>query len=463
MTNILDLPASDHAAGGRTTGGRAASVLLSQTALRPFTEIHDEKGVCLNRKFLGSGGIAALLLVACSRGGSRAPAPVQPPTLEMSWLRPSDGAALSDTVRIEIQTQGDPPQTIEISADGVPIASLARPPWILRWLPDGTARSIRLGARSGGDAAPQIAAPPLHVAWSPNEPPRVRIIAPRMARGVDCRSIDSLRAEVIDPEEGGLHGPAIAWVSENQGQLGLGDALPFDCLILGPHRITVRAVDRWLRAAKAAIEIEAFAYTDGTDPEGTLEDVRHAWLAADEAGYVSRLSPGFSFNFCPADREEDPSMPIRWGREEELAFFRSIAAPSTMIDRIDWHLGSIQETSIGGRRLAKAEIDGIRIVVIPAPGETLEVAGGRALVYLSRSDLGPDRWRIDEWRDRGGETAHSQGVLRVAVRRLPGGTLSPCSCKPSRSRCAPRRPRRPSVKPRFRQRYAQRSAPRCRA
>jgi hypothetical protein len=354
--------------------------------------------------------------IGCSRDPDALPGAVEPPTLEVSWVRPMDGEALADTVRIELETRGETPGAITVTAEGEALVTLeAGPPWRFAWLPDGAARPIRLAA-GAGDAA----APPVTIDWTPNAPPLVTIRLPRGARGIDRGSPDSLRAGAVDPEEGFLPGASLAWTSDAQGRLGAGGAIPADCLADGAHRLRAVAKDRWLRTGGAEVEIEAFSYGDGSTPEGTLEDARHAWLAADPERYALRLSPAFRFLFCPADRETDPAIPAAWGREEEVLFFCELVRRPGSIERVAWSIGSIQETIIGGRRIAKAEIEGIAIRAIPAEGETLEVAGGRACVYLGRVAPG-DPWTIEQWRDRGGETAHTQGGLRVAVRRLPGG------------------------------------------
>jgi hypothetical protein len=70
--------------------------------------------------------------------------------------------------------------------------------------------------------------------------------------------------------------------------------------------------------------------------------------------------------------------------------------------------------------MAKAEIQGIEIRAVSVDGESLGVVGGRACVYLARAALG-EPWTIEQWRDRGGDTAHTQGKLRVAVRRSSSG------------------------------------------
>jgi hypothetical protein len=351
-----------------------------------------------------------LTCICCARDHRGPGGGVAPPTLEVSWLHPSDGEALADTVRIELRTQGDAPDGIVIAADGVSVATIEEPPWSCSWLPEGGTRRIALTARAGA-----VAAGPIEVDWSPNEAPLVTIRIPRGARGVDRGSPDSLRTDVVDPEDGRLHGTAIVWTSDVQGRLGSGAAIPTRCLVDGPHRVRVTATDRWLRTGSAEIEIEAFTYGDGSTPEGTLEDVRHAWLAADPEVYGRLLAPSYRFSFCPFDRERDPTMPVGWNREDEVLFFCSLASAPRSIERVAWDVGSVQEALIDGRRMAKAEIQGIEIRAVSVDGESLGVVGGRACVYLARVALG-EPWTIEQWRDRGGDTAHTQGQLRVAVR-----------------------------------------------
>ncbi len=280
---------------------------------------------------------------------------VAPPTLEVSWLHPSDGEALADTVRIELRTQGEAPDGIVIAADGVSVATIEGPPWGFSWLPDGEARRIMLTATAG-----EVVAAPVSIDWSPNEAPFVAIHLPHGARGVDRESPDSLRADAVDPEDGRLPGTSLLWMSDTQGRLGSGEAIPVACLVDGPHRIRVTAADRWGRAASSEVEVEAFAYGDGSTPEATLEDVRHAWLAADPDVYARLLAPSYRFLFCPFDRERDPTMPFGWNREDEISSSVPLVRAPGSIERAAWGVGSIQETLIDGHRMARRRSRGSR-------------------------------------------------------------------------------------------------------
>ena len=379
-----------------------------------------EKGACV-RTLPWSILPLLALLCACSRHGPGRPDDVATPTLTLSWIRPADGTALADSVRIEIDARNGAAEEIAVGADDSTIAVLHEPPWAAVWLPSGAARRIRLTAHAG-----DVHAPAIGIDWSANEAPRVTICLPRDAHGVDLSSGDSLRCDAVDPEDGVMTGASILWTSDRQGFLGAGTAIPVACFVEGQHRVRARAADRWQRSASAEVEIEAFSYNGGTTPDGALEDVRHAWLAADPDRYAHGCDPAFRFLFCPLDRERDASIPPWWDLEAEVAWFRALAARSGAIERGGWRIGSVQESTIEGRRLAKAEIDAIEIRVIPADAETLSVTGGRALVYLSlAASDGP--WRIESWTDRGAEGAVSQGALRMApaVRKEDTQTVSP--------------------------------------
>jgi hypothetical protein len=367
-----------------------------------------EKGACVRTPPWSILPFLALLC-ACSRHGPGRPDTVDPPTLTLSWIRPLDGSTLADSVRIEIDPRNGAIEEIAVGADDSTVVVLIEPPWRAAWLPSGATRRIRLTARAG-----DVEAPVIDVDWSANEAPRVTIRLPREARGVDLSSGDSLRCEAVDPEDGTLAGGSILWTSDRQGLLGAGAAIPVSCLISGPHRIRVRATDRWLRAGWSEVEIEAFSFGDGTTPEGALEDVRHAWLAADPDRYAERIDPAFRFLFCPIDRERDASMPPWWDLETEVAWFRALAARPGSLDRVEWRIGPVQESTIGGRRLAKAEIDAIQVRLIPAEAETLSIVNGRARVYL-RLATDDGMWRIEQWMDNGADGEVSQGALRMAV------------------------------------------------
>lgn len=344
--------------------------------------------------------------LACSRDSAQGPAGVDTPTQTLSWIRPLDGSATADSLRIELTGSSEAPEGLTIIADDSTVALVARPPWTAAWLPHGPARRIRLAARAGALAAPEIA-----VDWSPNLAPFARILVPGGSAGGDIDSGDSIRCEALDPEDGMLGGSSIRWSSDRQGFLGNGTAIPVDCLIEASHRIRVRVSDRWLRTSAAEATFEAFRYSDMGDPADVLEDVRHAWLATDPERYAERLDPAFRFIFCPADRERDPSMPISWDLGAETGWFEALASRSRSIEGFAWRPGSIQESWIAGRRMAKAEIEAIDVRGVPVEGESLRVTGGRARVYLSRgSESGA--WRIVEWIDCGASGLTSQGRMR---------------------------------------------------
>jgi hypothetical protein len=355
-----------------------------------------------------------VLSSSCARDGAQPAGTVEPPTLSLSWVRPRNGQALADSVWIEVLPRDGAPDEIRIAADDSTVAILREPPWTAAWLPQGRARRIGITARAGAVEAPSIG-----IDWSPNQAPRVEIRLPRGARGIDLGSPDSIRCEAIDPEDGVLPRSSILWTSNRQGFLGGGVAIPIGCLVAGPHRIRARATDRWLRASTADVQIEAFTYSDRSAPDAIMEDVRHAWLAADIEGYAGTIDPAFRYVFCPIDVERDRSMPVSWDFEAETRSFSTLTARPGSIDRFDWRIGSLQESTIGGRRLAKAEIEAIEIRIVSASAETLSVRGGRARVYLIR-DPRSGAWRIEEWIDRGAEGATSQGALRMSAKGSGG-------------------------------------------
>jgi hypothetical protein len=355
-----------------------------------------------------------------------------PGSLRITWIRPAERELLSDTVRCAVRIESGVAIRAALLADDSLVADRGVAPWTFLWLPADTAASGLAEPRtfllrvSAGEPDGRVSfSAPLSVRWIPNGIPRLRFVGVEDPAWIERVEGESLRVEAIDPEDGILRGPSIEWRSDREGALGLGERIPVGSLIAGRHRIRVRAVDRCLRAVSVEIRVEVFEYSNGATPQAVLDDLRFALLDRRPDVYEEGLAAGFSFVFCPADREVDPSVPVRWGPQDEIAFVRKcLTDPAIRFDRLDWTSATIQETRIGGQIDAKAEIAGISIRIVTAPQETLAVLGGAARVYLGR-DPGTGRWRLAQWQDLGAVRALTQGMMRIRVTRPEPPASSP--------------------------------------
>jgi hypothetical protein len=252
----------------------------------------------------------------------------------------------------------------------------------------------------------------IEILWGPNRPPVVRILAPIDARAIQRSAADSLVVEAIDPEEGRLTGSALLWSSDLQGVLGHGERIPLDALVLGRHRLRIRATDAWQRSGWAQRELQVFEYRGGRTPEGVLDDLRYALIARDPEVYEESLAPGFRFIFCLSERLEDPEVPSRWDRSDESAFVRGVLlGEGHDLVAAAWTVASVQPATIGEHDWMKAELTGICLRLAIGGADTLSVVGGTARVYLSQAD----RWRVEQWHDLGADAGISQGSLRLRM------------------------------------------------
>ncbi len=367
--------------------------------------------------------IAALVillgLLACA--GDR---PIRPEGagIRLSILRPAPGDSLADTIRCVVRIDGGRGRSARLAAGDSLVAECESPPWILRWLPGGAgSRRIDLEA-SAFDSAGRVASSGIvTVRWGPNRPPSVYFPDRTSPAWIARAEAESLRVTAVDPEDGALPDSALFWHSDRQGFLGQGARIPSLSLTPGRHRIRVRATDRWLRAAWATLEVEAFGYRGASTPEGCLEDLRYSLLDQRPDLYEASLAAEFSFRFCPGERGADPRIPLRWDRDEEASFARhATQTPYPRFQRLEWNIASLERAGFTGGSWIKAELGGMAIRLALAPGETLAVSGGRARIYLRRAN-GQEDWRVVEWRDLGTRKGLSQGRLRIeAAVRLFG-------------------------------------------
>jgi hypothetical protein len=359
----------------------------------------------------------------CTR--TQPPAPEEddsPGTLRISWVRPNGGEILSDTVRCELRIAGGRARAVSLFADDSLVVGRSVEPWTFGWLPPDTSadsgaavRTIRLRAGAIDAAGNESIGPALEIRWFPNGAPRLRFVGLTSPAWFERVAGESLRVEAIDPEEGPLRGGAIEWRSDREGLIGFGERIPVESLVMGSHLIRVRATDRWLRTTSAYATVEAFDYSSGSTPEGLLDDLRHALLDRRADIYAERLDEGFSFIFCPAERQSDANAPVRWDREQEAYFVRRcLADPAARFVKVDWTIASIQEARIAGEVGMKAEIAGIGIKLAGAAEETLVVSGGSARAYL-RAGSDSEGWRLVQWRDLGAGKDLTQGRLRLDV------------------------------------------------
>lgn len=350
-----------------------------------------------------------IALPGCSRDRGVEPIPDAGPVIR--WVSPSDGASLADSLRMEVVIEGA--GGVRFSVEGSTVASVVAPPWRCVWLPAGETRSIEIAAETlGGGARAAI-----QVHWSPNQPPELRWIGVTPWPGVDRNSGDSLRVEAIDPEDGALRGEAIEWLSDRQGFLGRGGAVPLVALSPGDHRIRARARDRWGRTAVAERAIVAFDFQTGSSPEGLLDDLRHSWLAGDFDRYLDLLGPEFRFIFCSAEREVDPAAPPAWRRADEERFVRSLQeGPGHAVTRFQWSKASIRIVRLPAGDWRQVEVEGMLLDLAIDGSDTLRVRDGRARLWLRRDgDSVP--WRIEQWSDLGASGPWSLGRIRSDHRR----------------------------------------------
>ncbi len=353
-------------------------------------------------------GLALLLLVHSTCGhreGPNHPAPDTGDHVRVDWIRPAlSDSILADTIRVEMSVSGEGATGLVVTADDSIAGVAPSPPWCLSWLPEGPARRIRLHATVAGASAPDRM-----IRWSPNAPPCIEIIGIPLAGGVERSAAESLRAVATDPEDGDLDGDAIVWTSDLQGLLGYGRRIPTESLIRGHHVLRARALDRWRRGTIVARSIEAFDPADPTTPEGTIEMLRRAMLAADSSAYLLAIDTAFRFLLCPADRAADPSLPVGWELEAERSFAGRIGG----VAGAGWSLASLQREGIDGEEWAKGEINDLTFAFVRGPSTGKEVRGGRARVYLRRAP-GASAWKFVQWNDLGAE-GPSYGRVRLEI------------------------------------------------
>jgi hypothetical protein len=225
-----------------------------------------------------------------------------------------------------------------------------------------------------------------------------------------------LGVEAFDPEDGPLTGTSVVWHSESQGLLGTGTRLPLRSLTCRRHRILVRATDRWQRSESLLTTIALFDYTHGKTPEGAIADLYYALAAQDPDAYERMLGHDFRFLFCLTDRQFAPEMPTTWPREDEVAFVRRLLKdPSAVTQGKIWRIRSLAPSVLQGEARMKAELEGIETHFVVDDQQTLHLLGGRARLFLRRSDR-DGAWQVIQWQDLGAETQTSQGTLRIAVR-----------------------------------------------
>lgn len=374
--------------------------------------------------------VIVCLAAAPGLSGCDREAGVKPPQVaqgEIVWLSPDDGDHLADTLRMEVTVESA--NQVRFRVGDSTIATVARPPWRCAWLPSGDARTVELAAET--DDAERSAA--IRVHWSPNAPPSARWIGVTAWPGVDRGGGDSLRVAAIDPEDGPLGGDAIDWLSDRQGLLGRGSALPVEALVPGTHTIRARARDRWGRAAAIKRRIFAFDFSGDGHAEGVVEDLRHSWLAGDFDRYIGMLADRFRFVFCAAERERDPQMPAMWERRDEERFARGVQGrPNAAVVRFNWTRAEFRLVRLPGGDWRQAEICGIALDMALGPADTLRVRGGQARVWLRRGGDG-DPWRVEQWSDLGAEGDATLGRIRRLMEADGGSTGTASSPRPTKS------------------------------
>lgn len=405
---------------------RTARIARARRLHRPNT-----RGRLLRASTFGLAAAASLVIVgSCGRDPSPGTDPgSQADGLRISWIRPAANEPLSDSVRCLVRIEGGRVQSAELRADGLAVVEGAVEPWTFCWLPPDTAaapglgeRTIRLSVAAWDTAGNESTSEPRSIRWLPNGPPRLSLVGIESPAWIERIEGESLRVEAVDPEEGTLGGTAIEWRSDREGVIGHGRSLPVVSLIRGHHLLAVRATDRWLRTVSVALQIEAFDYSDRRTPSGVLDDIRYALLDRRPNRYAEALDRDFRFVFCPADREIDPEIPVRWdGASEETFVRRCLSRDDLRFLRAEWTIASLQPAGIDEGALVKAEIVAIEIRLTEDHHDTLTVSGGAARVYL-RETSATKEWSVVQWLDLGARTAMTQGRLRI---RMAGPASAP--------------------------------------
>jgi hypothetical protein len=133
---------------------------------------------------------------------------------------------------------------IDFLVDGIPLGSASTSPFEVTWdsaiMEPG---SHFLSAMAFGENN-QIGISPFVQVSINNSPPRVRATFPEDGRRVAERGIVPFSATAVDTVHGSI-GDSLVWVSDLDGEFGLGHYLRYDELSIGVHRVTASATNAW--------------------------------------------------------------------------------------------------------------------------------------------------------------------------------------------------------------------------
>ncbi len=127
----------------------------------------------------------------------------------------------------------------------------------------------------------------------PATPPSVAVLAPADGSTACPGTVVRFRGEAVDAEGDVLDGTALAWSSDQQGQLGSGAQLDVALTASGPHVVTLTATDADGTAATDDVGVQVLAPDDPTCFSARIErpadGSRHQPSTRDGQGWVTEV------------------------------------------------------------------------------------------------------------------------------------------------------------------------------
>ncbi len=119
-------------------------------------------------------------------------------------------------------------------------------------LPGGSDVRFRVVATDGVNTA--LAETPVNISI-PNKAPQVVIVEPSHGRRIPPDTLVVLRGSAVDLEDGTIPDEDLRWISDRQGELGIGATLPLASLSLGFHTLTLEARDRYGITGSSSVQV----------------------------------------------------------------------------------------------------------------------------------------------------------------------------------------------------------------